>query len=108
MIIVVNFKEEKNQDNVLPVSNVDMAIEKLFHTDVEGILLSDEVSEMDVERLKAIVNNFDNEILVYNKVVQEDEAIQEMNKQLQLQRLNQMSFIDTLSADNLKDQINVL
>lgn len=96
MIVIVDVNEHMNQDNVMYVQNVDTAIEKLFHADIEGIVLTESVCESEATRLKAIVNTFDNDIVVVNKTENIEDAIKEVEDRLRLQRLSQVTFNDSI------------
>ncbi|PZP48799.1 MAG: hypothetical protein DI598_09345 [Pseudopedobacter saltans] len=98
MIVIVDVNEHMNQEGVTYVQNVDTAIEKLFHSDIEGIVLTESVCESEKARLKAIVNTIDNDIVVVQKTTSIEDGIKEIEEKLRFQRLSQVTFSDTMAS----------
>lgn len=107
MIVIVDVNENINQEGMVYVRNVDAAIEELFHNDIDGIVLTESVCESESARLKAIVKTLDHDVIILQKETSIDDAVKEIRKRWQLERLRQVTFSDTLAPENISDQIKI-
>lgn len=101
-ILITNTDRQFTQDYIFTTSNMDNAIESLYHQDIDVIILDRNVSEMEEKKLKAVINTLQQSFIVMRQETEDlDKSIGIATEIWQTVRREQLNFVDTFEGQQI-------
>jgi hypothetical protein len=101
-ILITNTDRQFTQDYIFTTSNMDNAIESLYHQDIDVIILERNVSETEEKKLKAVINTLQQSFIVMRQETEDlDKSIDIATEIWQTVRREQLNFVDTFEGQQI-------